>query len=48
MNCPHPGCRCQVEGGQKYCSEYCERHALHPEGGSRHVCECGHTACRWT
>jgi hypothetical protein len=44
MPCQHEGCLCDVEGGGRFCSEYCEQHA----GGDAHAehrCECGHAAC---
>jgi hypothetical protein len=43
MNCQHEGCKCQVEQGQEYCSEYCRQHSA--EGHEGHTCDCGHPAC---
>jgi hypothetical protein len=40
--CAHIPCTCQVESGQKYCSDSCK------DAGSGEVeiaCECGHTTC---
>jgi hypothetical protein len=42
MNCAHTGCRCEVEPGTRYCSDYCEEHGDHADD---HACECGHDAC---
>jgi hypothetical protein len=43
MNCEHQGCKCQVEEGQQFCSDYCREHA--GAGHEEHRCECGHPAC---
>jgi hypothetical protein len=43
MNCQHTACRCQVEEGRAFCSDYCQEHA--GEGHEGHRCECGHPAC---
>ncbi len=41
--CEHESCKCQVESGQHFCSDYCSQHAT--EGHQDHRCECGHPAC---
>lgn len=47
--CEHEPCRCEVEGGQPYCSEYCRNAAEftdEPEDPEDRVgCGCGHAAC---
>jgi hypothetical protein len=42
-NCVLPGCHCQTDGLETYCSEYCRQAASHaPE---RDYCQCGHSTC---
>ena len=38
--CAHPGCRCQVQTGDKYCCSICEKQQ--DEG----PCKCGHSDCQ--
>lgn len=38
--CAHPGCRCKVEPGEKYCCSDCERQL---NGGP---CSCEHSSCQ--
>jgi hypothetical protein len=40
MACASPGCACQVEPGQTYCSELCQNQQK--DG----PCHCGHFVCR--
>jgi hypothetical protein len=37
--CAHPGCRCTVQPGQKYCCEACEGIT------DTTPCTCGHAEC---
>jgi len=43
--CAHPGCKCDVAPGKRYCSEYCEQNAGSPSA-SQTGCGCGHAACK--
>jgi len=40
--CAHPTCRCHVQAGDEFCSDYCRSDAsrLDPD------CRCGHPDCR--
>jgi hypothetical protein len=38
--CAHPGCRCSVAPGQKYCGNYCENMI------GADTCNCGHAECK--
>lgn len=39
--CAHPACTCEVEKGQKYCSQYCKD----AKGTLELACGCGHETC---
>lgn len=40
IHCARPGCHCEVQPGEKYCCESCEKDL---EGGP---CICGHPDCQ--
>ena len=53
--CAHPGCKCTVQTGQTYCSDYCQQQAQQAQGGQQRQqgaasgsggCGCGHPACQ--
>jgi hypothetical protein len=41
--CAHPGCTCQVEPGQQYCSSACADSVKQGKGSSE--CGCNHDSC---
>jgi hypothetical protein len=41
--CAHPGCTCQVEPGQQYCSTACADSVRQGKGSSE--CGCNHDGC---
>jgi hypothetical protein len=43
-NCGHEGCKCQVSGGEQYCSDHCREHG--PGPGTGQPCGCGHPLCQ--
>ena len=46
QKCVLPGCDCQTDGHEPYCSDYCRQAASHaPE---RDYCQCGHGTCALT
>jgi hypothetical protein len=44
-SCAHPMCKCTVPGGQRYCSEHCEKEVAHPSRTEGSRCGCGHAPC---
>jgi len=43
MKCRHSKCSCEVESGQRYCSNECQTETR-DEGATE--CHCGHADCR--
>ncbi|MGH8799209.1 MAG: hypothetical protein ACREX7_03115 [Casimicrobiaceae bacterium] len=43
--CAHPGCKCDIPAGKRFCSAYCEQN-VGTQAAAKAGCGCGHAACR--